>query len=373
MLARLDAESLNCVAYVTMQPGTPPHTMAPTLERFLNSIVQQRHQDFPSQPETVLQEELAQSAERAFDHSSKYLSEPEVLFSRSQTQEVLEPLSRFFERANIPAYAAIVGGEPRTEIAMAQALSRSGLSCFLVERGPQQLEVVDPLLPVQMLADIAVPYPQCVFWSRQGAACHLPTDSAKQICNALIEARGEPERVHQIIQRWHRPRMRAATILHLSDLHYGKPEPVEQEQYLLAHLESIIPTVDRIVITGDLCNNPYRKNIAAFNNFRRQLERMGREVTVVPGNHDARTWGNAIGNLGRRLGILAELEWSSLIVDDVLKIVFFCFDSSSQGGVGAQPSDRRLFQAGSRPPPSISIRRQPKPVAVDMVETDSPR
>jgi UDP-2,3-diacylglucosamine pyrophosphatase LpxH len=336
-MLRLDAESLNCVAYVTTKQGRPPTTIAPTLNHFLNSILNPQFQDDSLQAfgEMVSPDSLAQSAERAVTRASTYLSDPEVFFTRSQTQEVLEPLKQLFEVSNLSAFGAIVGGDSRNESDMARALSKAGLPCFRVETDKNNLEVLDPLLPVQMLADVAIPYPQCVFWSKQGAACHLPIDLGKQLCNDLIEARHNSEGVHQIIQQARRKRMRAATILHLSDLHYGRIEPVDQEQYLLAHLASVVPTVDRIVITGDLCNNPFRKNLAAFNNFRKQLERMGKEVVVIPGNHDARISGNSIGKLGRLLGMLTQLDWPRMPICDDLRLVFFCFDSSRHG-IGAR-------------------------------------
>jgi predicted phosphodiesterase len=361
MLAHIDADSLNCIAYVTIQHSRPPITIAPTLGHFLNSIVQQDSADGPiqgSDDEVLSRQDVAQSAEWASRQAKKYLSDSEVVFSRSQTQEVLEPLSQLFRRAHSSAFAAIIGGDSETKDTMGLALSRSGFPCFWIERGKEALEVIDPLLPVQMLADIAIPYPQCVFWSKQGAACNVPIDWGKQICNDLIQSRNEPDQIHQIIQQSRRRRMRATTILHLSDLHYGRPEPVEQEQYLLAHLEDVAPIVDRVVITGDLCQTPSRENIASFNNFRRQIERMGKQVAVIPGNHDARTGGTSMGKLGRALGVLAQLEWSRLIIDHELRIVFFCFDSS-QGGIAARGrvEDRELLSMAT----NYQIKRQYAP------------
>jgi 3',5'-cyclic AMP phosphodiesterase CpdA len=55
-----------------------------------------------------------------------------------------------------------------------------------------------------------------------------------------------------------------------------------------------------------------------------------KEPIVVPGNHDQKLAGNSFFGLGRKRKELTKLEWSSLVVDDDLQFVFYCFDSSQE-------------------------------------------
>jgi DNA repair exonuclease SbcCD nuclease subunit len=114
-------------------------------------------------------------------------------------------------------------------------------------------------------------------------------------------------------------------LLHLSDVHFGNEDAANNEAYLSGHLDGILNEVDRVVITGDLFNAPQREQAIAFRNFRASLHRRTKKnPIVIPGNHDQK-W---MGNFGSPLGELSKLEWSSLVCDDDLGAVFFCFDSS---------------------------------------------
>jgi hypothetical protein len=88
-----------------------------------------------------------------------------------------------------------------------------------------------------------------------------------------------------------------------------------------------------VVITGDLFDNPKENDALAFRNFRSHLHSAtGKEVLVVPGNHDQRLSGNSLFGFGRKLRELTKLEWSSVFVDDNLGCVFYCFDSTRDAG-----------------------------------------
>jgi 3',5'-cyclic AMP phosphodiesterase CpdA len=115
--------------------------------------------------------------------------------------------------------------------------------------------------------------------------------------------------------------------LHLSDLHFGARGVSDKEAYLSARLHEVAPTVNRVIITGDLFNNPNREEAIAFRNFRASLARLtGKDAIVIPGNHDQK-W---CGVRNSMLGELANLEWSSLVIDDEMQCMFFCFDSSRE-------------------------------------------
>lgn len=116
-----------------------------------------------------------------------------------------------------------------------------------------------------------------------------------------------------------------ASILQLSDLHFGNDWAQEKEPLLSTHLYSISSSVARVVITGDLFDEPQPAQARAFRSFRVALEReRGQDAVVIPGNHDQKWLGNFLPDL-REIG---RVEWSSVVVDDQTHCVFFCFDSS---------------------------------------------
>jgi len=96
------------------------------------------------------------------------------------------------------------------------------------------------------------------------------------------------------------------TIVHLSDLHFGRIDPALIEP-LLANVESIRPDV--VVVSGDLTQ---RARKAQFDQARDFLARIRAPQIVVPGNHDVplyRVWERFWSPLGKyRRIITPELE-----------------------------------------------------------------
>jgi 3',5'-cyclic AMP phosphodiesterase CpdA len=86
-----------------------------------------------------------------------------------------------------------------------------------------------------------------------------------------------------------------ATVVHISDLHFGRPAVAERLDALKGYVEKIQP--DAVAISGDLtqrCTN------GEFSNARVYLDSLGKiaPYTVVPGNHDIRWLGAVARNLG---------------------------------------------------------------------------
>ena len=101
------------------------------------------------------------------------------------------------------------------------------------------------------------------------------------------------------------------------------------QEHLVASIAKEAKNVDRVVITGDLFDSPTEEGANAFRNFQSSLQRItNKDLVVIPGNHDESFKGNRLGLLGAKLKQVAELEWSSLVVDDNMRCVFFGFDSS---------------------------------------------
>ena len=96
------------------------------------------------------------------------------------------------------------------------------------------------------------------------------------------------------------------TLVHLSDLHFGRADP-EVIEPLLASIERIAP--DLVVVSGDLTQRARR---AEFEAARRFLERLPKPQIVVPGNHDVplyRVWERVFAPLRKyRQHIAADLE-----------------------------------------------------------------
>jgi 3',5'-cyclic AMP phosphodiesterase CpdA len=69
-------------------------------------------------------------------------------------------------------------------------------------------------------------------------------------------------------------------IAHISDLHFGRHDPVVAEG-LLAALASAAPDV--VAVTGDLTQRAHRHEFAAARAF---LDRIAAPTLVIPGNHD---------------------------------------------------------------------------------------
>jgi 3',5'-cyclic AMP phosphodiesterase CpdA len=86
------------------------------------------------------------------------------------------------------------------------------------------------------------------------------------------------------------------TIVHLSDLHFGRVDPALPEP-LLRDLEAIGPDV--VVVSGDLTQRARRKQFEQARDF---LARIRAPKIVVPGNHDVplyRVWERFLSPLGK--------------------------------------------------------------------------
>jgi 3',5'-cyclic AMP phosphodiesterase CpdA len=153
---------------------------------------------------------------------------------------------------------------------------------------------------------------------------------------------------------------RSKRILHLSDLHFGTKEAARRRSWLKEHLAKELTTADRVVVTGDLFDDPKEPLRESFDEFRIDVENITcKDLLVIPGNHDVRRKGNALGLLGRNAEYVSDLRWEPVVVDDDLQTVFLSFNSSetgnfAQGSVGErQRLDRSLLL-------SREVRRRPE-------------
>src|ERR1700722_18663537 len=122
-----------------------------------------------------------------------------------------------------------------------------------------------------------------------------------------------------------------ATLLHLSDLHFGRQV---LDRNLLPSLKESIKDIgpDFLVVSGDIANNPRRASMREASKFISELAtycniRPGRVLTV-PGNHDYKIAGNfGLGRFTRipyemyfRRGF-AGMKWNRRLSTD-MKLIF---------------------------------------------------
>lgn len=88
------------------------------------------------------------------------------------------------------------------------------------------------------------------------------------------------------------------TLVHLSDLHFGRPVDLAQ----VGAVERLLPTLapDAVLLSGDISQ---RSRHGEFQRGLVALERIGElaPTLVVPGNHDVEWWKGPFGIFGRRV------------------------------------------------------------------------
>ncbi len=86
-----------------------------------------------------------------------------------------------------------------------------------------------------------------------------------------------------------------ATVLHISDLHFGRPASAERLESLKDYIREIGP--DAIAVSGDLTQRCTNREFVQAREYLDSLEKIAPYI-VVPGNHDIRWLGAVLRNLG---------------------------------------------------------------------------
>jgi 3',5'-cyclic AMP phosphodiesterase CpdA len=221
------------------------------------------------------------------------------------------------------------------------AISSGEHALFLMpffEREANAPTLFDTLDPFQCLSRLSAEpglWPGMMFWSRSGATTVAPLDGVGDLYRELESPlkRDDIAKIDDILNAY-KPKVSSKKILHLSDLHFGSSETTRNNPLLQAKLRSVVPTVDSVVITGDIFDSPKEENASEYQVFKNSIEsltRSGKESIVIPGNHDERWMGNSLGPLGENLRHLSNFQSRKALVDDELNCVFFCFDSAAGG------------------------------------------
>src|SRR5947207_786571 len=117
-----------------------------------------------------------------------------------------------------------------------------------------------------------------------------------------------------------------ATIVHISDLHFGRT----LNERLATQLKGLIKDIQLpeppeppkfLVVSGDLVNHPFpwslRRACKYITDIGRDNNIPPKRILVVPGNHDYKLWGN-VG-----LGLLSRIPFEVYFKHDGLKIGFW--------------------------------------------------
>lgn len=340
---RFGLKYANTVAYITQPERTgPPRVTSGELREFLGSL----EGEYRDQPPLISSdrhwiEEVARVARQAAQFLESWHLDDSALVDPDLTIQVLSDLRRLL--GNYDLFGMPIGAREDRErlyaFAEHAAYSSKQYGLFLIPDLPHSadtIEILDPLPVVRSIATRPDMWPGVLFWLRTGVSTFATLDDAYGLYQRILEGfRGGMACVERIIYEFNLRNRESGSkrLLHLSDLHFGTTKALENQTYLSAHLKSRIDSVDRIVVTGDLFDNPKREDALAFKNFRAELESAsGRDIIVIPGNHDQRLFGNTMFGFGQKLRELADLEWSSLVVDDRMQCVFYCFDSSKGAG-----------------------------------------
>lgn len=332
---RFPIKYANIAAYITVrQTNIPPRITAWEMREFLGSV-QGEYRDKPpliSTDESWI-DNVVQAAKEASDFVRSL--NKEGLLEIQEIERALVELRRLL--GNYKLFGLPVGGwndskELRSFVEYAAYSSRHH-AIFLIPDFDSSniiLDVLDPFPPIALLTEQPENWPGILFWSCNGAAAFAPLQDAYRLYQDLLESFDSgAHRIDSILGSYHSHKQ-SKKLLQLSDLHFGTANATENEAYVSGHLQSVARSVNRVVITGDLFDNPTREDALTFRNFRASLTRLtGKEVIVIPGNHDQKVKGNTLFYFfGRRLKELSNLEWTNLIIDDEMQCVFFCFDTS---------------------------------------------
>lgn len=212
------------------------------------------------------------------------------------------------------------------------------------------LDLVTPFPAVSTASQFSGEWPGIVFWTPSGVAAFVPLRDAEQLYGDLLQSlrSPSPHRVGEVLYTYTTGQKSVPTLLHLSDLHFGTKTTLENQAYVNAEIHQVTRRhrVKRAVITGDLFDNPLEGAARQFDSFRQGVQfATGKNPVVVPGNHDQKLFGNFKWSREQ----LSDLEWSNLVQDDDLGMLFLCFDSSKDADLarGAVRREQRVSVAAA--------------------------
>jgi UDP-2,3-diacylglucosamine pyrophosphatase LpxH len=357
MGAQFDLNHINLVGYLTDETGlAAPRSDLDTIGKFLMSLAYGQNLISSTQgsPDDWTRQ-VADAARDQFNHLKFQFGEP-ANERPVDSGRYLNPLRTYFTGYDF--YALVLPAhDSHSNDSVLRFFREAGYSSGadgLVLLPSQQYEpgltqFVDPFPALRILADQPIAPPGVLFWTRLGSACALSLREAFDFLrHDLLGALSGGLRAADAAIAFQASRRQSKRILHLSDLHIGLAEATQRRSYLKRHLRGMLPSIDRVAVTGDLFDTPSENLRASFDEFRSDVEDgTKKRLLVIPGNHDMRTKGNAIGGFGKKAEYVTDLDWSPLDVDHDMQTVFFSFNSSETGNFacGSVSLRQRLSRA----------------------------
>lgn len=369
MGARFDLNHINLVGYLTDETGLrAPRTDMETIGEFLMSLAYRQNLISSTQgsPDDWT-EHVAGAAQELFSRLNFQFGES-VNKQPVDSRRYLDPLRTYFTGYDF--YALILPGahdnhDDSTLRFFREAGYSSGANGLVLlpsrPYGSSLAQFVDPFPALRVLADQPIAPPGVLFWTRLGSACALPLqDALRFLRHNLLDALSGGLKATDDAIAFQASQRRPKRILHLSDLHIGQAEATQRRSYLKRHLKGLMPSIDRVAVTGDLFDTPSEDLRASFDEFRRDVEEnTNKRLLVIPGNHDMRIKGNALGALGRRAEYVTDIDWSPIEVDHEMQTVFFSFNSSETGNFArGSVSQRQRLSRAEKHDDEIHRRRQ---------------
>lgn len=357
MGAMFDISHINLVGYLTDEKGlSAPRSDLHTIGTFLMSLTYGNN--LISSTQGMVDDWTKKVTEGAAElyHRLNFQFDKPSNLEPIDSKSYLNPLRKYFTGYDF--YALIISSESYDsdqdvlKFFMEAGYSSGKNGLVLLPRGQYEsgfTQFVDPFPALKALANNPIAPPSVLFWTRLGSACALPLKEALDFLRRdLLYALSDGQQATDKAIAYQATKRRSKRILHLSDLHLGLAESTQRRSYLKRHIRSLLPSVDRVVVTGDLFDTPSEELRASFDEFRRDIEECSKKrLLVVPGNHDIRTKGNKIGNAGSHAEYFSDLEWLPIEVDHDMQTVFFSFNSCESGNFarGSVSLRQRLSRA----------------------------
>lgn len=252
--------------------------------------------------------------------------------------EILSSLRAQFNRFDLYGLPIDPSRGKITELAEQYALKSRERGLFLIPSDPPfagddstvKIDFLDPFPAVAALAEADISEPGILLWTSKGLAAYQTDPFFLEFhLDRLIES--PVEYYTDIFDRLaSHGGNQTRDIIHLSDLHFGTEYAYKNRTALKNELRRQGRRWGRsVVVTGDLFEVLDERDALDFEDFRFDIaEITGRDIIVIPGNHDQRIAGNSFGFVAKKLAKIAQLEWTELCIDDDNQCVFFCFDSS---------------------------------------------
>lgn len=341
MGAQFDLSHINLVGYLTDETGlAAPRSDLDTIGKFLMSLAYRQNLISSTQgsPDDWTQR-VAEAAQSQFNRLNFQFGEP-ANYQPVDSRRYLDPLRTYFTGYDFYALVLPSDGYGRDDSTLRffrEAGFSSGTNGLVLlptqPYDPGLVQFVDPFPALRVLADQPIEPPGVLFWTRLGSACALSLQEAFGFLrHDLLDALSGGLKATDNAIALQASRRRSKHILHLSDLHIGLAEATQRRSYLKRHVRGLLPSIDRVAVTGDLFDTPSESLRASFDEFRREIEDgTNKRLLVVPGNHDMRTKGNAIAGIGRKAEYVTDLDWSPIDVDHDMQAVFLSFNSSETG------------------------------------------